>query len=228
MPGRLIVTPFNTDTLMGQDCPLDVKEPLITSYNLPPKSFVSIIKQGPTAHELCVGYWGYSPQWLKVLENSPYSARVESLGEKTMFKDALQYRCLIPVSGYYEWQQYTRHKRPFAVRRPENRIFLLAGIMTHYATSPLTGYDTFALLTLPSNQMISNIAQRMPVVIPREEATLWLQPDGDTERFLKAPDNDYLDYYPVAPLVNNPANHSRAVAEPSGHRFRYSNRQDSA
>lgn len=220
MPGRLIVTPFNTDTLLDE--PLVVRQPLITSYNLPPRGFVSVIRRGIVDIELCEGYWGYSPQWLKVLENSPYSARVESLNEKAMFKDALQSRCLIPVSGYYEWQQYTRHKRPFAVRRPENRTFLLAGIMTRYATSKATGYDTFALLTLPSNPMISNISERMPVIIPRDDAEDWLNPDADPSEYLRAPDNDYLDYYPVAPLVNNPVNRSRIVAEPSGHRFRYS------
>ncbi len=219
MPGRLIVTPFNTDTLLSE--PLLVRQPLITSYNLPPKSFVSIIRKGIVDIELCEGYWGYSPQWLKVLDNSPYSARVESLGEKAMFKDALQTRCLIPVSGYYEWQQYTRHKRPFAIRRPENRTFLLAGILTHYATSPATGYDTFAILTLPSNQMIGNISTRMPAIIPREYATNWLTPTSDPMLYLAAAENDYLDYYPVAPLVNNPANHSRTVAEPCGRRFRF-------
>jgi len=221
MPGRLIVTPFNTDTLL--DDPLVVRQPLITSYNLPPRGFVSVIRQGVVEIELCEGYWGYSPQWLKVLENSPYSARVESLNEKAMFKDALRSRCLIPVSGYYEWQQYTRHKRPFAIRRPENRTFLLAGIMTRYATSEATGYDTFALLTLPSNQMIGNISERMPVIIPKEAAADWLNPESDPQPYLQVPDNDYLDYYPVAPLVNNPINRSRMVAEPSGHRFRYSN-----
>ena len=221
MPGRLIVTPFNTDTLLDE--PLVVRQPLITSYNLPPRGFVSVIRQGVVDIELCEGYWGYSPQWLKVLENSPYSARVESLNEKAMFKDALKSRCLIPVSGYYEWQQYTRHKRPFAIRRSENRTFLLAGIMTRYATSEATGYDTFALLTLPSNQMIGNISERMPVVIAKEAAADWLTPESDPQPYLQVPDNDYLDYYPVAPLVNNPVNRSRMVAEPSGHRFRYSN-----
>lgn len=221
MPGRLIVTPFNTDTLLAE--PLHVRQPLITGYNLPPKGFISLIRRGPADIELCDGYWGYTPQWLKVLENSPYLARVESLNDKAMFRNALQNRCLIPVSGYYEWQQYTRHKRPFAVRRPENRTFLLAGVMTRYATSSATGYDTFALLTLPSNRMIGNIASRMPVIIPREDAESWLNPQTDPTPYLNPAADDYLDYYPVAPLVNNPANRSRSVAEPSGHRFRYTN-----
>lgn len=220
MPGRLIVTPFNTETLMTQ--PLAVRQPLITGYNLPPRGFISMIRQGKADIELCEGYWGYSPQWLKVLENSPYLARSETLDEKAMFRGALQSRCLIPVSGYYEWQQFTRHKRPFAIRRPENRTFLLAGIMTHYATSEFTGYDTFALLTVPSNTMIGNIAERMPVVIPREAAGHWLTPDTDPIPYLKAPADDCLDYYPVSPLVNNPANRSKIVSEPSGHRFRFS------
>lgn len=220
MTGRLIVTPFNTDTLLNS--PLVVKDELVTSYNLPPKDFLSIIIAEHEQLELRKAYWGYTPPWLKQLDKSPYLARCESLQEKTMFRDSLQKRCLVPVSGYYEWKQFTRQKQAYAVRRAENRIFFLAGIWIRYPTSDYTFYDTFALLTTPSNRFINNVSERMPVIIPKEQSQDWLT---DTEEraneLLKPMPEDYLDYYPVSPLVNNPANSSRVVAEASGKRFRF-------
>ncbi len=221
MTGRIIVTPFNTDTIISK--PLIVKDDLITGYNIAPRNFVSIIKQGRHEIELCKAYWGYTPHWLKVLENSPYLARCETLQDKAMFKKSLQQRCLIPVSGYYEWKQFTRQKQAYAVRRPENRIFFLAGIWTRYPTSDVTYYETFALLTIKSNRFIHNISERMPVVITEESVEEWLNSDNldKPESFLKPAAEQHLDYYPVSALVNNPDNGSRAVSEPNSKRFRF-------
>lgn len=222
MTGRLIVTPMNADNIFSQA--LSIKDPLLTGFNLPPRNFISIIRTTPDkTPELCNAYWGYTPQWMTVLTQSPYLVRKESLSTKPMFRDALQSRCLIPVSGYYEWKSYTRHKRPFAVRRPENRTFFLAGITSYYATSRQTGYLTFALLTQPSNTFIATLTERMPVIISREHAENWLNNRNLTEQLLVPPPDDYLDYYPVAHLVNNPANKSRTVAEPTGNRLRCGN-----
>jgi len=222
MTGRLIVTPFNTEKLLHE--PLLVRQPVLTGYNIPPKQFVSIICNDQTTGVPCVSeaYWGYSPHWLKVLDNAPYLARSETLNDKTMFQDALTRRCLIPVSGYYEWKRYTRHKKAFAIRRPENRSFLLAGVCIRYPTSEHTWYETFAILTVASNSFINLVSERMPVVIHRQDADSWLNSDiPEAEKLIQTADEDYLEYYPVSELVNNPANQSRAVSEPTSKRFRY-------
>lgn len=225
MTGRIIVTPTKADQILSS--PLFISSPMITGYNLPPKQFISIIcKDRATGIPvLKEAYWGYTPHWLKVLDNAPWTARAEGLAEKAMFKESLSARCLIPVSGYYEWKRYTRQKRAFAIRRPENRSFLLAGIHTFYPTSEYTGYETFALLTVPSNPFIQMVSERMPVTICREDADLWLEgSEEEARKMMRACDSDYLDYYPVSDLVNNPANQSRSVSEPSNKRFRYENK----
>lgn len=218
MTGRLIITPCNLDNLLHDK--VQINDSLITSYNMAPRNFVSILRHQNNQLMLDKGYWGYSPAWLKVLEHAPYSARAESLSDKPMFKEALSQRCLIPCSGYYEWVQFSRQKRAFAIRRSDNRAFLIAGVWTRYPTSEHSFYDTFALLTTPSNDALKQISERMPVIVEADQAVNWL--DSGAKPCLPPPiANDYFEYYPVSTLVNNPSNQSRAVTEPTGQRFRF-------
>src|SRR5262245_16925973 len=52
--------------------------------------------------------WGLAPFWWKQpLKKLPatFNARAETVAEKPMFREAFKYRrCVIPASGYYEWQ----------------------------------------------------------------------------------------------------------------------------
>jgi putative SOS response-associated peptidase YedK len=52
--------------------------------------------------------WGLIPsRWKKSAKEIPttFNARAETLADKPMFRDAFKRnRCLIPASGYYEWQ----------------------------------------------------------------------------------------------------------------------------
>ena len=52
--------------------------------------------------------WGLIPQWwskpLKELRLATFNARAETVDTRPFFRDAFKRnRCLIPVSGYYEW-----------------------------------------------------------------------------------------------------------------------------
>jgi putative SOS response-associated peptidase YedK len=43
-----------------------------------------------------------------------FNARAETLAEKPVFRSAFkQSRCLIPASGYYEWQKTLTGKQPY-------------------------------------------------------------------------------------------------------------------
>jgi putative SOS response-associated peptidase YedK len=61
--------------------------------------------------------WGLAPYWwskpLKALGLSTFNARAETVETKPFFGDAFKRRrCLIPVSGYYEWQYLYGPKKP--------------------------------------------------------------------------------------------------------------------
>ena len=62
--------------------------------------------------------WGLVPWWwskpLKELRMATFNARAETVETKPVFRDAFKRtRCLIPISGYYEWQNTPKGKQPW-------------------------------------------------------------------------------------------------------------------
>jgi putative SOS response-associated peptidase YedK len=62
--------------------------------------------------------WGLVPSWwpkpLKEFRVATFNARAETVAQKPFFREAFRRkRCLIPVSGYYEWQDTLGGKQPY-------------------------------------------------------------------------------------------------------------------
>ena len=61
--------------------------------------------------------WGLVPSWWKKkAKEAPatFNARAETVAEKPTFREAFRRsRCLIPASGYYEWQKTPTGKQPY-------------------------------------------------------------------------------------------------------------------
>lgn len=76
-------------------------------YNIAPTTIIDVIRQGPHGRELAKMRWGLIPSWWKKLAKevpATFNARVESLTQKPMFRDAFEERrCIIPASGFFEW-----------------------------------------------------------------------------------------------------------------------------
>src|SRR5438270_461293 len=75
--------------------------------------------------------WGLIPHWAKdsAIGNRLANARGESLAERPAFRDAFrQWRCLVPASGFYEWQTRAGRKYPWYIRPLDAELFALAGI----------------------------------------------------------------------------------------------------
>jgi putative SOS response-associated peptidase YedK len=73
-------------------------------------------------HQLVSMRWGLIPAWwakpIKEFELATFNARAETVAEKSMFSSAFKNsRCLIPASGYYEWQTTLEGEQPFYFTR---------------------------------------------------------------------------------------------------------------
>ena len=104
------------------------------------------------------------------------NARSETALEKPMFKNSmLERRCLIPASGYYEWQRNGARKTKYQCFVP-NRFMYFAGCWRQEKNSPL---NTFVILTRPAAASVEAIHDRMPVIIPQERSGDWLNHNLD-------------------------------------------------
>jgi hypothetical protein len=87
------------------------------NYNLCPTQTLQTVVEQEGGRALVPMRWGLVPAWWsKGLKELPatFNARAETVAEKPMFRDAFRRRrCLIPISGYYEWVAAPDGKRPF-------------------------------------------------------------------------------------------------------------------
>ena len=123
--------------------------------------------------------WGLLPSWAadKSFQKNTLNCKIETAAEKPKFRNSLNQRCLILVSGFYEWKHVTEGKKivkqKFLLTSPNQDFFTLAGLYNNW-----NGTNTFTILTTEANELmaeIHNTKKRMPVVLKQQEEALWLK-----------------------------------------------------
>lgn len=139
-----------------------------------------------TAPVLCAGgarlmQWGFSRY---DGNGKVINARSETAMEKPMFQGSMrERRCLLPASGYYEWQRIGKEKRKHAIFMPGGGMLYMAGLFRLEKNVPL---PAFVILTRDAAPEITKIHDRMPVILPPEAQAQWLSPSGDARAALEA------------------------------------------
>ena len=154
--------------------------------------------------------WGLVPAWSNAKKLTPcVNARVETAPEKPSFRDSWKYRrCLIPASGYYEWQQYAR-KQPYFIRSAQAPILMFAGLWDYNEKLGLTSY---CILTQPALGPVADIHDRMPVMLPAELLREWFVcASNDAIRLVQELTPPKLDFYPVSLAVGNVRNQGKEL-----------------
>jgi putative SOS response-associated peptidase YedK len=109
------------------------------------------------------------------------NAKGETIFEKPSYRDNIvSHRCLLPVSGFYEWREYENRKYPYYIQPQQGSGFLLGSVYDSW-TDTVTGEirNTFSIVTTPANplmEMIHNVKKRMPLILTNEDAQTWLNP----------------------------------------------------
>ena len=182
-------------------------------YNVAPTTIVPVVRRvtDDTIREVVGMRWGLRPFWAKPDAKLPLmiNARAETVASKPSYRSAFKTRrCLVPASGYYEWQRRpNKTKLPFYFSRKDEAPIAFAGIWEE-------GDDdhsaTVAIITTEPNAEAEKIHDRMPVIMKRDRWTAWLDPTplsrDDAVGFLEAPPAGLLRIYPVSPAVNSVKN----------------------
>lgn len=190
-----------------------IKKTLISpepSYNIAPSQDIAVLSsQGEKQLVAC--RWGFIPSWAKdpATGYKLINARSETVAEKPAFREAfLKHRCLVIADGFFEWQKGEKKKTPYYVHLISRRPFGFAGLY-HAWTSP-EGHVicTCTIITTEANELLAQVHDRMPVIIPKEKEDLWLDPDMHDQDVLRGLLRPYpaaeMEMYPVAPNVNSP------------------------
>ncbi len=137
---------------------------------------VVMVREG--ARRFLLVRWGFVPGWVKDPRDFSLliNARAETAATKPSFRGAMRHgRCLVPASGFYEWKaEAAGPKRPYFIAPPGGGLVAFAGLMETWAGADGSEVDTAAILTVPANDTVAPIHDRMPAVIAPENFADWL------------------------------------------------------
>ena len=169
----------------------DVQQPsfeIEPSYNIAPSHNILIIRN-PGARQLANCRWGFMPSWAKDLSMGykMINARVETITEKPSFRTAFRkHRCLVIANGFYEWQKDMKRKIPAYIRLKSGALFGFAGLYNTWNSPEGEEICTCTILTTESNELLSAIHDRMPVIVPHDKEDIWIAPDVEDVQLLKS------------------------------------------
>jgi putative SOS response-associated peptidase YedK len=229
-PARLAAE-FDALDTTGEDAP----EP---DYNVAPtKPVIAVVTRHPrddegtpdpdtTVRSLRVMRWGLIPHWAKQrsIGSKMINARAETAATKPAYRDAMvRRRCLLPADGWFEWRRDAGGKQPFYMTRNDGASLALAGLWSVWR-DPEAGPDappiiTCAVLTRDAVGQLTEVHDRMPVILGPEHWTAWLDPDReDVTDLLATPDQsvlDALELRTVSDAVNSVRNNGPELVKPA-------------
>ena len=193
-------------------------------YNAAPSQELLVIRQNHKTDERSLDLikWGLIPYWCQDPKGGrrPINAKAESISTLPMFRDAYRLRhCIVPVDGFFEWRAISgaRAKQPYAIAMKDGSPFGLAGLWENWK-NPGTGEweRTFAIITVPSNELVGQIHDRMPAILEPAGYERWLGPEPDPHDLLLTYPSEPMTMWPISTRVNKPENDDPTLLERTG------------
>ena len=193
---------------------LPIPPPLPPRYHIAPSQLVACVRTNPetTEREWVELKWGLVPSWAKdpSIGNKLINARGETVAEKPSFRHAFKkQRCLMLADGFYEWKREGKTKQPYYIRMKDHRLFAFAGLWERWEKEE-SAIESCSLITTGPNALMEPIHNRMPVILPEQSYSSWLDSGlGNIvylSGLLEPYEADEMEAYPVSMMVNNPRN----------------------
>ncbi len=189
-------------------------------YNIAPTQMALTVTNG-SGRRGSYMRWGLIPSWAKSASvgSRMINARAETIAERPSFRTAFQRRrCLVLADGFYEWQRKGSSKRPMRIVMASRGPFAFAGLWDAWRNPNGEVVRSCTIITTGANDLLSPIHDRMPVILPREMESLWL--DEDTEdlaalaKMLIPYSAVAMQAYEVSSSVNSPRNNDASLIIP--------------
>lgn len=210
MCGRYFLqhSPRDIRDQLGPDWDWRVPEfPTLGQFNMAPGQDHPVAGDVDGDAAVVLRQWGLAPAWLKDPSKAQINARSETVWDKPMFRHGVrQGRCLVPASGWYEWQQSAAGKQPHALAPLDAAVLLFAGIEDN---------GSYAILTREATPALQHIHHRMPCVMTAETAAAWMAADDDAAaEALRQRVKGSFKAWPVSIRVNSPRNDEPSNLDP--------------
>jgi putative SOS response-associated peptidase YedK len=196
-------------------------------YNAAPSQELLVIRQNHKTRERSLDLlkWGLIPYRCSDPRGGrrPINAKAESVSSLPTFGDAyVSRRCILPVDGFFEWRAIrgAGRKQPYAIAMKDGSPFGLAGLWENWCDPNTVEWErTFAVITVPSNELVGQIHDRMPAILKPGSYDRWLSLDPDPSDLLISYPSEPMTVWPISTRVNKPENDDPSIldraAEPS-------------
>ena len=179
-------------------------------FNICPTTEIDTIVRALEQRGLVPMRWGLVPSWwtkpLKEMRLATFNARAETVATKPMFRDSFKKRrCLIPASGYYEWQDAPGGKQPYYFTRRDGQVMTIGGLWSRW-TDKATGEDlkSCTMVITEPNELAADVHDRMPVILEAKDFEQWEHGDPkDAAALMKPAGETVLQKWPVSKRVNS-------------------------
>jgi putative SOS response-associated peptidase YedK len=216
MCGRLSLTASGEE--LAEVFGLDEKPEIEARYNIAPTQPLATVRASVAAakgRHLSWTSWGVVPK--AGTRRLVINVRAEGLGIRSPFREAfLTRRCLVPTSGFYEWTGERDERRPHYFHLPGHHPFAFAGLWE--ASDDAAVPPTAAILTVPPNEIVAPIHDRMPAILTPDTWDHWLDPEAkrasDLRDLLRPYAGPSLAVYPVGRGVNDARNEGPTLVLP--------------
>jgi putative SOS response-associated peptidase YedK len=154
-------------------------------YNIAPSAAVPIIRQAPDGRRVADALrWGLIPNWARdeTIGAKLNNARGETLAEKPSFRSAYRRRrCLVPASGFYEWQQIAGQtwKQPWYFTLAAGEPMAMGGLWESWTNPEGEIVRSFCIITVAANELMVPVHDRMPLILRPQDWQAWLAPDTE-------------------------------------------------
>jgi putative SOS response-associated peptidase YedK len=179
---------------------------LVPRYNIAPMQTSPIVVAEENGRGILVARWGLVPTWSRDLSPAAgmINAPAETLDEKPAYRKAFgSQRCLVPANGFYEWQTRGAKKQPYKIALRHGALIAFAGLWERWTPENGDPVETFTIVTTRASKLVSEVHDRMPVIIAPTDHQRWLTAPAATAKKLLVPFAAGLTIAAVGDRVNN-------------------------
>lgn len=189
-------------------------------YNIAPTQKIPVLHAANGPRALRWMRWGLVPAWSKGPDAryAMHNARIEGITGKPAYRGPIRrQRCLIPASGWYEWQSHQGRKQPWLITHREHDLVCFAGLWDHWQKDG-ESIVSCSILTAAAAAPVDAVHNRMPIIAAPALWEQWLDPKNDNAQIaldsLVPPHAEGLHAIAVSSHVNNARNDDPHCLEP--------------
>ena len=185
------------------------------NYNISPGMEVPVIISENGKRVFKMMRWGFQFSNKEGIVTTVINAKGETIFEKPMFNRSIQNkRCLIPATGFYEWQTTKQGKIPHNIFLKDQKLFSLGGIY-RIETYEEIKIESVVIITTAPNTLMEKIHARMPLIINKLDEEAWLTSSNPVQvaSLLKPYPAESMDEVTVSREVNKTGNDGAQLVE---------------